>query len=179
MDIILGLFTIAGFIIAIIVLFFTEQGKEVRDNIQYYSRRFITRITKHLPRDSYKLKKAQLTSSKRQSRFIRDVTVMDGSKVKISQKFRKIWEIENIGYIPWENRFLERVGPYQGAGRLKSRKRVRIPYTLPGHKCQIKVNLIAPDQPGSCYAEWKMVDEKGNILLPNQEPLFVSVDVIE
>jgi hypothetical protein len=97
----------------------------------------------------------------------------------VGQKFRKVWEIENIGDIPWENRFLERVGPCHGPGRLKSRRRVRIPYTLPGQKCKIKVNLIAPDQPGSCYAEWKMLDEKGNVLLPNQKPLFVSVDVAE
>lgn len=178
MDIILGLTTIAGFIIAIIVLFFTEQGKEVRDNIQYYSRRFLTHITRHFPHDSSRLKKPQPTSSSRQSLFIRDVTIMDGSPVKVGQKFQKVWEIKNIGDLPWENRYLDRVGPFKGPGRLKSRKRVRIPYTLPGHRCQIKVNLTAPEQPGSCYAEWKMVDEKGNILLPNQEPLFVSIDAI-
>lgn len=176
---ILSLLTIAGFIVTIIVLLFTEQGGEVLENICYYLKRFRTKLISFISFKSHKSKKSSHSATARESRFVRDLTIMDGSKVKIGYKFQKIWEIENIGNVPWENRFLERAGPCQGPGRLKSRRRIRIPYTLPGQKRKIKINLIAPDQPGSCYAEWKMVDEKGNILLPDQKPLFVSVDVIE
>ena len=179
MEIILAAVTIIGFILALTVLIFTEQGRELLENIQYYLKRNIDQIKKAFKQHSTKLTKTHNKAPKKESRFVRDLTVLDGSKIKVGQKLKKVWQIKNIGEQPWENRFLERVGQCEGPGRLKSRKRIRIPYILPGQRCQIKVNLVAPNQPGSCYAEWKMVDEKGNILLPHQKPLFVSIDVIE
>lgn len=176
---ILGLITVIGFIIAIAVLFFTEQGQEILENIQYQFKRILKRLKKQKINSSTKNDKNLEELQKRESRFLKDVTIADGSTVKVGQKFKKIWEIENIGDLPWENRFLEREGPCEGPGRLISRKRVRIPYTKPGQRCQIKINIVAPGQPGSCYATWKMVSEKGKILLPHQKPLFVSVDVVE
>jgi hypothetical protein len=179
MELILAAITIIGFFLTIVVLIFTEQGSELLENMQYYLKRNKASLKNTYKSDSNEITKNQAKSLNKESRFVRDLTIFDGSKIKVDQKFKKIWEIENIGEQPWENRFLERVGPCEGPGRLKSKKRVKIPYTLPGQRSQIKLNLVAPDQPGSCYAEWKMVDEKGNILLPHQKPLFVSIDVIE
>lgn len=176
---ILGIITIIGFLIAIAALFFTEQGQEIIENIRYHITRNFKRIKNPQKNINTDNDGSDTIIPKKESRFVRDLSIIDGSTVKIGQKFTKIWEIENIGDKPWENRFLEREGPCEGPGRLKSRKRVRIPYTHPGQRCQIKINLIAPDQPGSCYATWKMVDEKGKILLPHQKPVFVSVDVTE
>lgn len=113
------------------------------------------------------------------SQFVRDMTVPDGSVVFVNQTFVKIWEIANVGSVPWRNRFLLRLGPPDAPARLKSAERTPMPDTEPGERCQIAVELTAPRFPGSCYAEWKMVDAAGVFVLPNQYPVYVSVDVRE
>lgn len=113
------------------------------------------------------------------SQFVKDITYPDGSEVKVGSRFTKIWEIQNIGSIPWIDRYLERVGPFEGLGRLTSPRIVRIPYTLPGDKCQIAVRLRAPDYPGTSEAKWKMIDNQNRLCLPNQIPLYFSFDVVE
>jgi len=113
------------------------------------------------------------------SRFVRDVTIPDGSVVRVKERFVKKWEIENVGTVPWRNRFLVRQGPSAAAGRLVSAERTPIPDTMPGQRCVIAVDLTAPATPGSCYAEWKMTDAAGNLSLPRQSPVYVSVDVKE
>jgi DNA-binding winged helix-turn-helix (wHTH) protein len=113
------------------------------------------------------------------SRFVRDVTIPDGTVVRVKQRFQKIWEIKNVGTVPWIGRFLVREGPSEAPGRLRSAERVTIPATTPGETCQIVVELVASDTPGSCYAEWKMTDAGGALCLATQTPLYVSVDVRE
>jgi len=120
-----------------------------------------------------------LQSEGDKSSFVRDVTIADGTKILVGKKFTQIWEIRNVGSVVWVNRFLERQGLGEGLGLLKSTSRVPIPYTLPGQRCRIEIQLIAPPLPGSCYAEWKMVDAKGTILFPDQKPVYVSVDVVQ
>lgn len=111
------------------------------------------------------------------SDFVRDVTVTDGSTVRVGQRFTKIWDIQNVGTVPWVTRYVVRQGPPHARGRLQSEERTPIPDTLPGQVCRISIELTAPDTPGSCEAEWKMADEQGRLLLPNQLPIYVSVDV--
>jgi hypothetical protein len=81
--------------------------------------------------------------------------------------------------VPWVGRYLERQGPAEAPGRLRSAERTSIPDTLPGRTCIIEVELVAPSTPGSCYAEWKMIDDRGQFYLPGQLPVYVSVDVRE
>ncbi len=40
------------------------------------------------------------------SGFVRDVTYPDNSLVTVNQEFEKIWEIQNLGEVIWENRRL-------------------------------------------------------------------------
>lgn len=173
MDIV-AVITIIGFVLFVIVLLFTNQGQELKENIEYRLKKIIkkTKISKRTSKN-----KRPFVSGDR-SKFIRDVTVSDGTEVKVNQKFTKIWEIQNVGSVVWDNRYLQREGLSEGPGRLKSKDRVRIPYTEPRQKVKIKVTFIAPSEPGSCYCKWKMVDEKGKSLLPNQKPLYISVDVV-
>lgn len=113
------------------------------------------------------------------SQFVRDITFPDGSEVKVGSRFTKIWEIHNVGSVPWTDRYLERIGPFEGLGRLTSPRIVKIPYALPGERCQIAVRLKAPDYPGTSEAKWKMIDNQNRLCLPNQVPLYVSVDVVD
>ena len=113
------------------------------------------------------------------SRFVDDITIPDRTGVQPGQSFHKVWEIENVGSVPWKNRFLQRENPLEGPGRLKSPERVRIPDTAPDKRCRIGIDLVAPDEPGMSYAEFKMVDDTGRYLLPNQQPLFVLLQVAQ
>lgn len=113
------------------------------------------------------------------SRFIRDVTIPDGTIMASGERFEKVWEIQNAGSVPWRERQLRRIGTCSGAGRLTSDPFTAIPTTRPGQLCLVRMWLIAPSQPGSYYAAWKMVDAGGREYLPKHSPLFVAVDVLD
>lgn len=112
------------------------------------------------------------------SRFVRDVTIPDGSILEPGEPFEKVWEVQNIGSTPWLGRALRRVGTATGKGQLDSDPTTPIPDTPSGRLCLIRMNLKAPVQPGSYYAEWKMVDSEGRLCFPKQWPLFVRIDVV-
>lgn len=112
------------------------------------------------------------------SRFVRDVTVPDGSIFEPGEPIEKVWEIQNIGSTPWRNRSLQRVGTARGRGQINSEPTSPIPDTPPGKLCLIRMNLTAPTQPGSYYAEWKMVDSDGHLCFPKLTPLFLRIDVV-
>lgn len=112
------------------------------------------------------------------SRFVRDVTVPDGSIFEPGEPFEKVWEVQNIGSTSWRNRALQRVGTARGRGQIESEPTTPIPDTPPGKLCLIGMSLHAPLQPGSYYAEWKMVDGDGRQCLPKQTALFLRIDVV-
>lgn len=112
------------------------------------------------------------------SRFVRDVTIPDGSILEPGEPFEKIWEIQNIGSTPWRGRALQRVGTATGPGQLNSDPTTPIPDTEPGQLCLIQMELKAPTQPGSYFAAWKMVDSAGHLCLPKAHPLFIRIDVV-
>lgn len=164
-----------GLAIALATLVFTSQGREVVENISYQYRHLgrvlSARVYSETPYES--------TVSGDRSAFVADTTIPDGTKVLVGSRFKKTWEIRNVGSVVWEDRYLQRLGPIDGSGRLKSALRSRVPYTEPGQSCNVSVWVTSPSLPASCYEEWKMVDRTGQILLPNQKPLHVAVDVVE
>lgn len=173
----IGLFVaVTGLVLGILVLAFTGQRAEMTDNLAYTMNRLAAQVRRRFGRGRAAV--SGLVPGDK-AKFVRDVSIPDGTRVLAGTQFAKIWEIENVGIVVWENRFLQRGGPAAGAGRLRSAERIRIPYTKPGQRVRIRITLVAPDEPGSCYAEWKMVDERGRYLMPTEGPLFVSVDVVE
>lgn len=113
------------------------------------------------------------------SRFVRDVTIPDGTIMPPGERFEKVWEIQNAGSVVWRNRSLRRIGACSGPGRITSDPLTAIPLTTSGELCLVRMWLTAPSDSGSYYAAWKMVDDKGNECLPRHRPLFVSVDVLD
>lgn len=113
------------------------------------------------------------------SKFTGDITIPDGSLVTPNERFEKVWEIQNTGSVQWVGRALRRVGACSGSGRIRGEPTITVPDTPPGRLCLIRADLIAPEDPGSYYAAWKMVDGDGHIVFPRQRPLFVSIDVVD
>jgi len=112
------------------------------------------------------------------SRFVRDVTVPDGSLVMVGEQFEKAWEIFNAGTVAWRGRRLSRVGTSSGEGRLIGEPFVTVPDTNSGELCLIHTTLTAPALAGTCVAFWKMIDEAGRLCFPKLAPLHVNVDVV-
>jgi len=91
-----ALITFLGFILAVIIVLFTGQKEEIKENIKYMLRMFVKKI-KVFKRGHTEIQQSLVLGDK--SKFICDVTIPDGIKVKVNQKFTKIWEIQNVGSV--------------------------------------------------------------------------------
>ncbi|MHB9131149.1 MAG: DUF4062 domain-containing protein [Armatimonadota bacterium] len=111
------------------------------------------------------------------SSFVADVTVPDGTIIRVNEEFTKIWEIRNTGCVAWEGRTLieENTGV---SGLVPSERRVALATTLPGETLNISVRFIAPKYPCSCESYWKMIDASGRYCYPRKKGLFCRVKVI-
>lgn len=112
--------------------------------------------------------------------FLRDIEFIDGTIVAPDERFRKTWEIQNVGSLVWEGRHLQRVGAPEGPGLLKSPVRIPIPTTRPGEVVQISVELQAPSTEGTSTARFKMTDKAGALCFADRyrEGLFVTANVV-
>ncbi|BEL10453.1 hypothetical protein Q0Z83_086440 [Actinoplanes sichuanensis] len=111
------------------------------------------------------------------SRFVGDVTFPDGAKVKVNQRFDKVWALANVGTVAWHKRFLAPTSP-NGEGGCQVPDRVPIGDTPPGDQVMITVPVVAPSSPGKCMVSWKMVDENGQPFFPSRRPVYFLVNVI-
>ncbi|MEV4620073.1 NBR1-Ig-like domain-containing protein [Asanoa sp. NPDC049573] len=112
------------------------------------------------------------------SKFIGDVTIPDGTRVKVNQHFTKVWALANVGKVDWHNRFLARADPTVDADGCQVPDRVAIGDTPPGEQVKISVPVVAPDHPGKCWVSWKMVDENGQQYFPSRRPVYFEVTVV-
>lgn len=124
-----------------------------------------------------------------QSAFVRDVTYPDGELVLPGQRFVKTWEVQNVGSVVWENRFLQcmddEVVVYTRAGDVlqlgQSLKaavtRIPIPTTHPGETVQLSAEFTAPSLPCTVLSYWKSVFADGMPCIPNATGIWVKVVV--
>jgi hypothetical protein len=111
-------------------------------------------------------------------RFVADVTIPDGTTVRVNQRFRKVWEVQNTGSVAWRGRYLQRQGLATGRGLCTSPDRVRVPDTPPGARLRIAVPFVAPQAPGSCQVSFTFTDAAGREFFPGKGGLFVTVNVV-
>lgn len=124
-----------------------------------------------------------------ESVFVRDVTFADGALVLPGQKFTKTWEIQNVGLVPWENRFLKCIDEQIIVHTLRgetlalahnltpSALRIPVPYTAPGALVQLSVEFTAPEPPGTVLSYWKTEFSEGGLCFPDSSGLWVKVRV--
>ena len=94
------------------------------------------------------------------------------------QPFSKVWRIRNSGSVPWRARRLERQGPLNGPGLIRSFRHVDIPHTEPGEIARIEAPLQAPGYDCSSIAYFKMVDAGGSFCFPDSYQLGLDVLVM-
>ncbi|WP_262285813.1 NBR1-Ig-like domain-containing protein [Micromonospora sp. MA102] len=111
------------------------------------------------------------------SKFVADVTIPDGTRVKVNARFEKVWALKNVGSVDWHNRFLARTNPTADDDDCQTPDRVAIGDTPPGEQVMISVVVTAPNRPGKCWVSWKMVDEHGQEFFPTRRPVYFMVTV--
>lgn len=124
------------------------------------------------------------------SAFVGDVTLPDGAPVLAGSRFLKTWELQNVGTVPWRDRFLvcldEEVVVYTrdgeslrvASGLAPDCARVPVPETPPGEKTCLDVWFTAPDTPGTVLSYWKMAYADGSLCFPDSRGLWAKLRVI-
>ena len=107
-----------------------------------------------------------------------DDTIPHGSLMSPGQRFTKTWRIRNSGTVPWRGRRLERQGPLNGPGLIRSERYVEIPDTKPGEIAKIDAPLQAPGYDCTSIAYFKMVDAEGSLCFPDNYQLGLDVLVM-
>jgi transcriptional regulator with XRE-family HTH domain len=126
-----------------------------------------------------------------QSSFVRDVTYADNTLVLSNERFRKVWSIQNVGTVPWDDRWLrcmdETLEVFTRDGESLAvapplqpvQRQVAVPETEPGETTEVSVDFIAPPTPGgTVISYWKMIDGQGQICFPESRGLWVRVQVV-
>lgn len=107
-----------------------------------------------------------------------DDTIPHGTLMAPGQPFEKIWRVRNSGTVPWHGRKLERQGPLNGPGLIRSFRYVDIPDTEPGQIAEIQAPLQAPGYDCTSIAYFKMVDGEGSLCFPDNYQLGLDVLVM-
>lgn len=147
----------------------------------------------HLVFDDYPLPVRQERSHAERgdkSVFRADVTIPDGSVVLTGSRFTKIWEVQNVGTVTWEDRVLrcmdDEISVFSRSGEVLNItpplrpdvQSIAVPQTPPGGIARLSINFTAPELPCSCVSYWKSFFLDGTACMPDAAGLWVRVRVI-
>merc|ERR1719421_2356014 len=95
------------------------------------------------------------------ARFVRDVTVFDGTQMAPGTPFTKIWRLKNVGEMPWPpgTRML-----FVGGDQMTTEMSVplsRAGAVLPGEEVDVAVEMLAPTELGRYLGYWRLVGPNG------------------
>ncbi|CAM6106190.1 unnamed protein product [Calypogeia fissa] len=101
-------------------------------------------------------------AGKLDSRFVEDVTIMDGTEMAQGTRFTKIWRLRNSGKIPWapQTKLVHVGGDALGSV-------IVVPLDLPEHgllpdqEVEAAVDLTAPPKPGRYVSHWRLASPAG------------------
>jgi hypothetical protein len=93
------------------------------------------------------------------AKFVKDVTIPDGTELSPNAAFVKVWRMRNSGTCTWEagTELVFSSGDQMGGP-------ADIPVTTPvapGGEVDISASLIAPNTPGVYQGKWQLRDHKG------------------
>lgn len=87
------------------------------------------------------------------SKYVRDVSIPDGTVLAPGQAFTKTWEIENTGEVPWPDGTELRLVDGAEMGPIES---VSLNGRAAGERAEISVELAAPAAPGTHRSYWQL-----------------------
>jgi len=107
-----------------------------------------------------------------------DDTIPHGTLIAPGQLFLKTWRVRNSGTVTWRCRRLERQGPLNGPGLIRSERYIEVPDTEPGEIATVEATLQAPGYDCTSIAYFKMVDQEGLLSFPDSYQLGLDVLVM-
>ena len=96
-----------------------------------------------------------------QARFLRDVTIPDGSTFAPGTSFTKTWRIRNDGICTWSGYVLV----FDSGDAMNGTSPTSIPTVGPGNEVDVSVSLTAPSTVGSYRGYWRIRNASG-VFLP-------------
>jgi hypothetical protein len=105
--------------------------------------------------------------------FFQDITIPDGTQVSPGERLDKRWLVQNAGTCNWDERYQIRLeaGPNMGVPATQALFPARS-----GLELIIRMNFIAPDEPGTFRSAWQAYDPDG---LSFGDPFFVEIEVVD
>jgi hypothetical protein len=94
-------------------------------------------------------------------RFIRDVTVPDGTVYAAGSTFTKVWELENAGSCTWNSNYALVFANDGNAMSGPAAKLLTTGNVGSGQRIQVSVDLKAPATPGTHRGYWKLRNPNG------------------
>lgn len=114
------------------------------------------------------------------AKFIKDVTVPDGTEFRPGESFTKTWRLQNIGSCTWTADYalvFANGNAMDGPASQKLNTTVR-----PGETVDISVNLKAPTNPGDYTGNWKLRSADGVVFGLGRnadQPFWVKIKVVQ
>jgi len=95
------------------------------------------------------------------ARFVRDVSIFDGTQMAPATRFTKIWRLKNSGELPWPpgTRML-----FVGGDQMTAEMSVplsRATPVMPGEEVDVDVEMIAPREHGRYLGYWRLMGPRG------------------
>jgi hypothetical protein len=90
--------------------------------------------------------------------LISDVSIPNGTELKVSESFTKTWQVKNTGTCIWNRDFKITYvgGDLLGSDTTKIRQVVG-----PGASVEISLNMVAPGNSGTVSSAWQMASDEG------------------
>jgi len=93
------------------------------------------------------------------AKFVKDVTVPDGTRFNPGADFTKTWQLQNAGSCTWDEDFSL---VFVDGDQLGGDDSVPLPDEVePGERVNVSVDLTAPQNPGEYRGEWMLEDDSG------------------
>jgi hypothetical protein len=92
--------------------------------------------------------------------WISDVTIPDGTPIKLNTEFTKVWEIKNAGVCTWTEDYLLVLvwgNPMGTDPPIPLRRTVK-----PGETVQVSINMVSPYIPACWQSNWMLQDKHGH-----------------
>jgi hypothetical protein len=107
--------------------------------------------------------------------FVNDMTIPDGTIVKASEPFLKVWRLENTGTCPWAEMYTL---VFVRGDQMSAPDSVPLRVTQPGETLDLAIDMIAPEIEGEYRADFELRDPAGNAIpVDNGTVLWVIITV--
>jgi hypothetical protein len=101
-----------------------------------------------------------------------------GALLRAGTALDVVWTVRNSGAVPWNGRWLTRVGAAAGPRLLASERVSRLPDVRSGESVEVSVRVTAPVEHGTVAAHWALTHADGSCCFSETELLSVTVVVV-